>query len=194
MTNHFVNLVSWRYFIKKYSDKRNIFIDSLSLYFCCRLFGFSTKKTSGVYFFHNNIDIENSIFLLSEGNNLFKNNIVLPFWKSIDEISLDNLLIQKIEAYDSIVIGISSPKQDYLADLINDLYPEKNIFCLGAAVYTSSNNLRSDKLSLNWLSMMLNDFNRFKEKIRITIKEFLLIIFISKSRENFKFFLKNLKN
>lgn len=194
MTNHFVNLVSWRYFIKKYSDKRNIFIDSLSLYFCCRLFGFSTKKTSGVYFFHNNIDIENSIFLLSEGNNLFKNYIVLPFWKSIDEISLDNLLIQKIEAYEYIVIGISSPKQDYLADLINDLYPEKNIFCLGAAVYTSSNNLRSDKLSLNWLSMMLNDFNRFKEKIRITIKEFLLIIFISKSRENFKFFLKNLKN
>jgi hypothetical protein len=194
MTNHFVNLVSWRYFIKKYSDKRNIFIDSLSLYFCCRLFGFSTKKTSGVYFFHNNIEIENSIFLLSEDNNLFKNNIVLPFWKSIDEISLDNLLIQKIEAYESIVIGISSPKQDYLADLINDLYPEKNIFCLGAAVYTSSNNLRSDKLSLNWLSMMLNDFNRFKEKIRITIKEFLLIIFISKSRQNFKFFLKNLKN
>lgn len=194
MTNHFVNLVSWRYFIKKYSNKRNIFIDSLSLYFCCRLFGFSTKRTSGVYFFHNNIDIENSIFLLSEDNSLFKNNIVLPFWKSIDEISLDNLLIQKIEAYESIVIGISSPKQDYLADLINDLSPEKNIFCLGAAVYTSSNNLRSDKLSLNWLSMMLNDFNRFKEKIRITIKEFLLIIFISKSRENFKFFLKNLKN
>jgi hypothetical protein len=194
MTNHYVNLVSWRYFINKYSDKRNIFIDSLSLYFCCRLFGFSTKKTSGVYFFHNNIDIENSIFLLSEDNSLFKNNIVLPFWKSIDEISLDNLLIQKIEAYESIVIGISSPKQDYLADLINDFYPEKNIFCLGAAVYTSSNNLRSDKLSLNWLSMMLNDFNRFKEKIRITIKEFLLIIFISKSRENFKFFLKNLKN
>ena len=194
MTNHFVNLVSWRYFINKNSDKRNIFIDSLSLYFCCRLFCFSTIKTSGVYFFHNNIDIENSIFLLSENNNLFKNNIVLPFWKSIDEISLDNLLIKKIDVYESIVIGISSPKQDYLADLINDLYPEKNIFCLGAAVYTSSNNLRSDKLSLNWLSMMLNDFNRFKEKIRITIKEFLLIIFTSKSRENFKFFLKTLKN
>ena len=194
MTNHFVNLVSWQYFIKKHSDKRNIFIDSLSLYFCCRLFGFSAKKTSGVYFFHNNIDIENSIFLLSEDNNLFKNNIVLPFWKSTDEISLDNLLIQKIEAYESIVIGISSPKQDYLADLINDFYPEKNIFCLGAAVYTSSNNLRSDKLSLNWLSMMFNDFNRFKEKIRITIKEFLSIIFISKSRENFKYFLKILKN
>ena len=152
------------------------------------------KKKSGVWFFHNNIDLEQSIFLLSEDNNLFKNYIVLPFWKSIDEISLDNLLIQKIEAYESIVIGISSPKQDYLADLINDFYPEKNIFCLGAAVYISSNNLRSDKLSMNWLSMMLNDFNRFKEKIRITIKEFLLIIFISKSRENFKYFLKNLKN
>ena len=132
--------------------------------------------------------------MLSEDNNLFKNNVVLPFWKSIDEISLDNLLIHKIEGYESIVIGISSPKQDYLADLINDLCPEKNIFCLGAAVYTSSNNLRSDKLSLNWFSMMFNDFNRFKEKIIITIKEFLLIIFISKSRENFKSFLKNLKN
>ena len=195
MTNHFVNLVSWRYFIKTtITNKRNIFIDSLSLWFCCRLFGISMKKKSGVWFFHNNIDKENSFFLLSEDNNLLKNNIVLPFWKSINEISLDNLIIQKIEAYESIVIGISSPKQDYLADLINDLSPEKNIFCLGAAVYTSSNNLRSDKLSLNWLSMMLNDFNRFKEKIRITIKEFLLIIFISKSRENFKLFLKTLKN
>lgn len=195
MTNHFVNLVSWRYFIKTtITNKRNIFIDSLSLWFCCRLFGISMKKKSGVWFFHNNIDKENSFFLLSEDNNLLKNNIVLPFWKSINEISLDNLIIQKIEAYESIVIGISSPKQDYLADLINDLYPEKNIFCLGAAVYTSSNSLRSDKLSLNWLSMMLKDFNRFKEKIRITIKEILLIIFTSKSRENFKFFLKNLKN
>ena len=191
MTNHFVNLVSWKYFIKKPSDKRNIFIDSLSLYFCCRLFGFSTKKISGVYYFHNNIDIENSLFLLSEDNNLFKNNIVLPFWNYIDEISLDNLLIQKIDEYESIVIGISSPKQDCLADLINDLYPEKKIFCLGAAVYTSSNSLISDKFRLNWLTMMLNDFSRFKEKIKITIKEILSIIFISKSREKFREFLKN---
>ncbi len=194
MTNHFVNLVSWKYFIKKSSSKRNIFIDSLSLWFCCRIFGFSTKKKSGIYFFHKNIDIENSFFLLSKDNNLFKNNIVLPFWKSIDEISLDNSLIKKLESYESIVIGISSPKQDFLADLINNLYPEKNIFCLGAAIYTSSKNLKSDKLGVNWLSMMLNDFSRFKEKIRITIKEFLSIIFISKSRENFKLFLKTLKN
>ena len=195
MTNHFVNLVSWRYFIDNTTtNKRNIFIDSLSLWFCCRLFGVSVKKISGLWFFHNNIDPEQSIFLLSVDNNLYKNSIVLPFWKSIEEISLNNLPIQEMEAYESIVIGISSPKQDYLADLINDLYPEKNIFCLGAAVYTFSNNLVSDKLSLNWLSMMLKDFNRFKVKIRITIKEFLRIIFISNSRENFKIFLKNLKN
>lgn len=194
MTNHFVNLVSWKYFIKKSSDKRNIFIDSLSLWFCCRLFGFSTDKQSGIYFFHKNIDVENSFFLLSEDNNLFKNSLVLPFWKSIEEISLDNSLIKKLEPYESIVIGISSPKQDFLADLINNIYPEKNIFCLGAAVYTSPKNLKGDKLGVNWLSLMLNDFIRFKEKIRITIKEFLLIIFISKSRTNFKLFLKNLKN
>jgi hypothetical protein len=191
MTNHFVNLVSWKYFIKKQSDKRNIFIDSLSLYFCCRLFGFSTKKISGVNYFHNNVDIENSLFLLSEDNDLFKNSIVLPFWNSIDDVSLDDSLIKKIDEYESIVIGISSPKQDYLADLINDLYSEKNIFCLGAAVYTSSNSLISDKFTLNWLTMMLSDFSRFKVKIRITIKELLSIIFISRSRKNFREFFIN---
>ena len=196
MTNHFVNLVSWRYFIKTtINNKRNIFIDSLSLWICCRLFGVSSKKTSGVWFFHNRIDIDNSIFLLSSENKSFKNKVILPFWKSVDEIILDNLLIQQIEAYESIVIGISSPKQDFLADLINNLYPEKHIYCLGAAIYTSSKkNLLSDKFEMNWLIMMLNNFNRFRDKIRITIIEFNLIIFNSTSKDNFKLFLKKIKN
>ena len=192
MTNHFVNLVSWRYFIKNKADKRNIFIDSLSLSFCCRLFGVSLKKISGVWFFHNKIDSNQSIFLVSSDKKFFKHQFVLPFWKSIDEISLDKKVVKQIEAFESIVVGISSPKQDRLADLINKLYPEKNIYCLGAAIYTSSNDLKSDKLSLNWLSMLLNDFSRFKEKIKITAKEFLLIIFDEKSRHSFRLFLKNL--
>tara|TARA_B110000240_G_scaffold197358_1_gene252303 strand:+ start:2285 stop:2863 length:579 start_codon:yes stop_codon:yes gene_type:complete len=192
MVNNFVNLVSWRYFIKKSSKNRTLFIDSLSLYVSCRMFGYSVKKISGVNFFHNNINSENSIFLLSEEIKLFKNQITLPFWKSIDNIKLDNLLIQKLKGYDTIIIGISSPKQDYLGDLINDLYPKKNIFCLGAAIYTSSKDLKSDKFLLNWFIMLLKDFRRFRNKISITVKEFSLIIFNSESRANFRAFLNNL--
>ena len=54
MVNNFVNLVSWRYFIKKSSKNRTLYIDSLSLYVSCRMFGYSVKKISGVNFFHNN--------------------------------------------------------------------------------------------------------------------------------------------
>ncbi len=193
MTFHFVNLVSWKYFYNKSSKNRTIYIDSLSLYLCCRLFRFRTKKMSGINFFHNKLDIKNSFFLLSEDNNSFKNKIVLPNWESLDDINLDNVIMKKIGEHESIVIGISSPKQDYLADLINDLFPKKNIFCLGAAIYTSNNNLTFDKLSLNWLVMMSNDFNRFKVKIIITIKEILSIIFILDSRQNFRMFLTKIK-
>ena len=190
MTNHFVNLVSWRYFYQNKSSNRKIHIDSFSLYLCCRLFGKFLKKKSGINFFHNNLNIEKSIFLLGDENKFFENKIILPFWESIDDVCIDNLIIKEVEGYESIVIGISSPKQDRLADLINEIYPKKNIFCLGAAIYTAPNSLRGDRLSLNWLVMMLNDFKRFKEKIKITIIEVFSIIFISKSRKSFKQFLK----
>jgi hypothetical protein len=191
MIYNFVNLVSWRFFIEiKSTNQRTIFVDSLSLLFCCRLFGVKVEKKSGINFFHNNINTDDSIFLIASNNNSFNHKMILPFWKSIDEISISEINTQKLYDYNNIVIGISSPKQDHLAQLINNQFPEKNIFCLGAAIYTSSQSLQSDKISLNWLFMMFRDFKRFKNKMYSTLKELYLINFTSKSKEKFKLFLK----
>ena len=194
MTYHFVNLVSWNFFINKlYSHNRNIYIDSVSLSFCCKFFGKKIKRQSGVNFYHTKLPDEKNLYLTSSDDNNLKNIFVLPLWKDFSEIKITNELKNNIRENDNIVIGISSPKQDYLAEKINEIFPEKKIYCLGAAVYTSLKDLHNDKKGLTWLIMMLKDFKRSRIKIVITIRELILILIYRPNRRNFIRFLNILK-
>lgn len=131
MTYHFVNLVSWKFFSEKVSDRQIIYVDSLSLQFMCLLFGRKIKRISGVSYFNNSLESIEAFYLTTS---VYKSNahFVLPFWRKIEEIVLTNDLILAIKQDSNLVIGISSPKQDKLAELIISRFPDKTVYCLGA--------------------------------------------------------------
>ena len=191
MTYHFVNLVSWRFFSEEISDKQIIHVDSLSLQFMCFLFGRRVKRISGVHYFNNSFESLEAFYLTSSA---YKSNAhyVLPFWQKIDEIVLTNDLILTIKQNANIVIGISSPKQDKLAELIISRFPEKTVYCLGAAIYTNDKANWYDRYGLSWFFLMLRDRRRFVTKISLTLISAGKTLFIPRERKAFKKFLQNL--
>lgn len=190
MTHHFVNLVSWQYFALNVKSYRIIYVDSLTLKIMLRVFGRKAKRLSGVGYFAMSNFPSKTIFLTSSTYEA-KYSYVLPFWKTLDDIVLTADIKSEIKDFQTIVIGISSPKQDYLADLLIELYPHKEIFCLGAAIYEEKTDKRIDSLGLNWFIMMLKNPERFFNKIRLTFSSAAKIIFLKKERTLFKSFMEN---
>ena len=189
MTHHFVNLVSWKYFAFNVKPHRKIHVDSLTLKMMFRLFGRNTERLSGVGYFGTSNFPEKTIFLTSSSYNS-KYCYVLPFWKTIHEIILTADIKAQIKDFQSIVIGISSPKQDYLADLIVEHFPNKEVFCLGAAIYEKKTAKWIDNLGLNWFTMMVKNPQRFLKKIYITFRSANRIIFSKKERILFRSFME----
>ena len=191
MTYHFVNLISWRYFALNPSHRRLLFVDSLSLAFLCRAFGYKPKRHSGVAHFLGKEPLHGAFFLTSKEVDLYKYQ-QLPYWESVGDVQLDCDLEEAIKSREQIVIGISSPKQDRLADLISSKFPHKEIFCLGAAIYVQPAAQKFDQLGLTWLYLLTKDRRRAQDKIQKTIVNALRIIFNSSERALFKAFLKSL--
>ena len=197
MIYHFVNLVSWKSVSLLNNDYSKIFYDSISFIFISRLFGIKLQRNSGVGYFLNNFEVlQKSLFLVSEKSNLERNEIELPFWNKLNDIYLDEDLLKIINNFDSIVIGISSPKQDYLASLIINEFPEKNIYCLGAAIYSSNNKkLIFDRIGFSFLYFIFSNPLRTLNKIYSTVKEFLLLIFTNRKKDFIQFILfSSIKN
>jgi hypothetical protein len=195
MIYHFVNLVSWKGVSLLKNNYSKIFYDSISFTFVSRLFGVRLKRNSGVGYYLNNFEhLKNSLFLVNEKSNLARIEIELPFWNKIDEIYLDEDLLKIINNFDSIVIGISSPKQDYLASLIINKFPKKNIYCLGAAIYSSNNQKKIfDRLGFSFLYFMFSNPIRTLNKIYLTVKEFILLIFTNRKKDFKQFIFFNSK-
>jgi len=193
MTYHFVNLVSWKFFSENVSDRQIIKVDSLSLQFMCFLFGRRVKRISGVHYFNNSIESFEVFYLTSS---IYKSNsyFVLPFWRKIEDIELTDDLIFAIKQNEKLVIGISSPKQDKLAELIISRFPDKAVYCLGAAIYTNDKANWYDRHGLSWLFLMIQDWRRFVTKISLTLISAGRILFISSERNAFKKFLQNLSD
>ena len=188
MTYHFVNLISWEFFVDNGISNINkkLKVDSLSLSIMIKLFGYNNHRFSGLKFYNEN-NFESNIFLVSSINNNFTNSFVLPFWKNINDIKLNKEIISKIEEYENIIIGISSPKQDSLSFKINKIFPNKNIYCLGAAIYEKYST-KIDFLNINWILFLIKKPKRTFYKIYQTVKEILKILFMKKNRIKFKMF------
>lgn len=191
MTYHFVNLVSWKFFSKNATESQKINVDSISLQFICFLFGRRVRRISGVHYFNNSIE-SLEVFYLTSSSYKISAHFVLPFWRKIEEIELTDDLILAISKKNNLVVGISSPKQDKLAELICQKFPEKTIYCLGAAIYTNNKAKLYDRYGLSWFFLMLQDWRRFVSKISLTISSATKILFLQSERRAFRKFLQNL--
>ena len=193
MTVHFINLVSWRHFLehKGHSIKH---LDSISIVILAYLFGFRFPRSSGVEFYSENLDtLSNSLFLTARECSSLSHYYVLPYWNDLDQISLPADLRNMLKGYDKCVLGISSPKQDILARIIEKQFPNISIYCLGAAIYPQ----RDKSFVLKnghflWLYFLIVDPKRTWPKLRITFMEIWRIIFSKRDRKLFRRFLHNL--
>lgn len=184
MTIHFVNLVSWSYFIDKDLDESIIFADSITFCLMARLLGLKLKQISGVSSAVQICDKISTGYLLSEDKSI-PNSFVLPFWKDLDEITLDNELLNFISKYENIVISISSPKQDKLAMLINKIQLNKNIYCLGAAININKSVKFLEYFNLMWLGFLFSNPIRTFNKIYLTIHSIITVLFSDDIKLNF---------
>ena len=172
-------------------SKTKLHIDSLTLGWMCKLFGKTIERNSGVHFFSQYKRKGHSLFLTAgefEGGHF----ITLPYWENLDDICLNDYLTEEISLFNEIVIGISSPKQDRLAHLIQKKFPDKKIFCLGAAIYTNATASKYDSLGLSWLFLLRKDGKRFWIKISQTFISAFRIILLKSERKDFRDFLDQL--
>jgi hypothetical protein len=180
MTIHFSNILTFRYF-QEAKMNRLIYVDGfllqLALFFVTLKW---YKKKSGLNY-HNEMSHELYFYLLASDSSRYGKFSMLPFWSSLDDISIESELLDKIKNDKNIIIGISSPKQDQLAELLNAIYPEKNFYCLGAAVYTKPL-YRSEMMFVTLGTMLLSNPKRTVVKIKDSIYSFAKAITVDRSK------------
>lgn len=163
MTYHFANIISWEYYVSQPSLNRRVFIDGFLLQLAIFVVtGRWIPKKSGLNFYSKH-EFSEALHLSAKalsGVSYYK----LPFWSSIEEIVVEDVLIDNIEPFFDIVIGISSPKQERLAELIQARNKACDIYCLGAAVYAKQI-IRSEFVLVTWFTMFLNAPSRTLKKL-----------------------------
>mgnify|MGYP006108665859 CR=1 FL=1 len=190
MTHHFVNIITWKYFCDKKLNNASIYVDGFILKSVCLMFGLKAKKRSGLNFYHDVIN-DSSCFLLPRPLGGFTDFLVLPFWEEEKDIHIYKELRDFIKDKSSIVIGISGPKQDHLANLIEIEFPNKQIYCLGAAV-TTSRLISKEWLIITWPTMLYNDPIRTLLKLKASVWEMVDLVVSEKTKQDFKLFIKKI--
>lgn len=161
MTFHFVNILTWEFFTENRSEGLIIYVDGFLLQLALFLTtGKWIKKKSGLNYYHNHQWSESTLFLTSDGVQGFKNELSLPVWDDATSLNISTSFLESISKFENIVIGISSPKQDFLALKIAREYPDIRLYCLGAALYTKRV-LNSENVFVTMATMLFNNPRRF---------------------------------
>jgi hypothetical protein len=169
--------------------QRKIFFDSISIRVLAFLItGKKIYVQSGVDYFLNEVkNSDSNCFLVANKSVQFQNSFVLPQFNDMDEDELNKVDWTYIQSFENIYIGISSPKQEKLAEFLQTKYGMGNYFCLGAALYVNPIDFRNS--SLKFLTFLKQDYERSITKIRITLIQTLRILFFSSVRGEFREFI-----
>ena len=203
MINHFPNFVCWSEVFQQYNPNRDkLYIDSFSCYLIGLLLGLRGNYFSGpqMAYHLNKAGLENFYFLLADeiASIPDKNCFILPFKDSFnDDEDLLNFL-STVPKHASIVLGISSPKQNNLAIYLHDIRPDIEYFCLGAAVkqtwcFTNANTILRGT-GLQWLEFFVVQPKRTLQKLSATILEVLRILLSVQKLKSFRSFIISTKS
>ena len=185
MIHHFPNFVCWKEIYNSYKDVRDlIYIDSTLCFLLGILFGkrgHFFPGTKMAYFLFNEPP-EQQYFLLANNIKIINENkkLILPYKSSFEEDAELLNFIGKLPYESTLIIGVSSPKQNMLAIYLHSIRPDLRYFCLGAAVgITWSNkwfnfNLRGS--GFQWVEFLVKQPKRTIIKIyHSTIAAFLVM-------------------
>lgn len=139
MIHHFPNFVCWKEVYENFQCDRDVIsLDGISCRVVGALLGVSGNYFSGPEMAHRlKKQCDNNLFFLLPKN--IKSiadhkKFILPFADTFDNDELLNDFIKKIPINSIVIIGISSPKQNYLARYLHSVRRDLKFFCLGAAV------------------------------------------------------------
>lgn len=193
MIFHFVPLYSWESYISKINDGEVFFADSLSIQIAIFLIMRKwIKRNPGSYQLSKiipNKDI--SIFITSEEYpNVDINMIVAP--KNINNPEeYARSILNKIDDFENLYIGISSPKQNLIAKEILKNNSKINVYAIGAIVddfCLKKNKIPKivNKIYLEWFFRALKNPFRFFKKISQIAITFSQLFLNGKKRNEFK--------
>lgn len=169
---HYVNLVDWqsthKIMIENDVVENYFYVDTLSLHFLSKLYGFRLRKLAGVDAFNDIRQKRNVSYLVT--SDVSRGSIILPWFNSRTDMA--NFIandLPRLPLTSAIVIGISSPKQNELAVMMarsNCLKNVKEIHCFGAAVYSQETRIVSSKIK--FFHFLLKDPRRTLLKMYYT--------------------------
>lgn len=182
---HFVNLVGWQSVSRVCSDGDKIFCDSLTMQLAALLFaGHRPQRVSGVRFL-SDLGPGKKIFLVrGEGN---ENQFTLPNYSDEDITvgqDLKDFVVRNGATY--VILGISSPKQNILAKLLEaQCGASTNYICIGAALYHPAELSPLDSLGLNFLGFLMKAPKRTIIKMKLTCLEVTKLLLSREMRREF---------
>ena len=202
MIHHYINLVCWRSMLDLYDPSRDIvWVDSQSLLRLTKKIGFATEYRPGHYILDRigpgkGLN-KNWFFLTAQhipeiGND---NQSILPMLKEIKVSEELRQIIEKLETGTLVGIGISAPKQNFLAAQLYKIRPDLEYHCLGAALAELGHldNRRAKKFLLSHQGMGIFWFlysspTRTLKKLICTIREHFIISFNKNAAITFREF------
>lgn len=205
MIYHFLNLVCWRDW-QKFTDCDDIIsLDSRSIVLLGRILGFKNARVlSGVEKFESlktGVRADNYYLLAVNRPEIDQSRqFTLPLFKDLKSVNISSeimLFLEKVPIKAQLLIGIASPKQNLLAKQIKEIRPDLDIYCLGAAIYFQSKEMREQDgymirlfNSHLWIQFLRDNPRRTLLKILVTVIEIIFIIFITEHRNAFKQFME----
>ncbi len=197
MIHHYINLVCWRPMLELYdSDRDLIWIDSRSLHASVARLRRDAEYRPGTsilpQFGPGTPGAENWFFFTAGpvAQLPVHSQMPLPFF---DEVTVPVEIANTLMALPDgtrVGLGISAPKQNYLAVAMHKLRPDLEYYCLGAAIVGHFAKSRGNAPALSgsgleWLAFLVRSPRRTFGKIGTTLRELIAIRLHDLSRNDF---------
>lgn len=199
---HYTNLVCWERIYEMYqAGEDKIYVDSISLYLlakmCNKKLVYKPATTEVFRLISNSSEMENAYFLTARRIDEIPDQRQSELPKDLKIVDSEKIssIIQDLQHGASVYIGISSPKQNSLAQRLLCKRDDIKFYCVGAALeygFKLSKSNSTSKLSssgLEWVKFLIVTPRRTIRKLFLTIVETVKILFSNKRRLTFKKFL-----
>ena len=202
MIHHYVNLTCWKDVYELYDPIRDIvWVDSISLQiiaWCsskCTVFHPGVMMLERIKLDFAKMENVEWFFLTPELNiNIpAEKQYVLPFFEDSDINFPDSLvsILNSLPSKTYVALGISSPKQNYLATILYNHRSDLEYHCLGAALELLGSSIKYTRYLyyMSWLRLLLLSPRRTIKKLKTTFQQILVLCTKNDSRKYFAKFM-----
>lgn len=198
MIYHYVNLVMWEDISVSFdANSERCYCDSITMLIAARLCGIRLTRrpgTQAIQALRSSLTASSTLVLAknAEPNPDGFQVFALPWYDSFIYIPAKLKATISQSKPHTLLVGISSPKQNELARQLQKITPKSDIFCLGAALNYNNDagpgrNILS-QWSLEWMSFLYRQPRRTILKIGATIQVFIMLCVKRAYRKKFSQF------